>query len=63
MSALLRLDSISKIYHLGHNQIKALKNISLVINKGEFTALQGSSGSGKSTLLNICGLLDAFVVY
>ncbi|TGO02533.1 ABC transporter [Candidatus Thiomargarita nelsonii] len=58
MSALLTLDSISKIYRFG--QIKALKNITLVINKGEMTALQGPSGSGKSTLLNICGLLDGF---
>ncbi|MEN8221594.1 MAG: ATP-binding cassette domain-containing protein [Pseudomonadota bacterium] len=58
MSALLTLESISKKYHLA--QIEALKNITLVINKGEFTALQGPSGSGKSTLLNICGLLDGF---
>ncbi|MEN8219414.1 MAG: ABC transporter ATP-binding protein [Pseudomonadota bacterium] len=56
MSALLTLESISKKYHLA----QALKSVTLVINKGEFTALQGPSGSGKSTLLNICGLLDGF---
>jgi len=60
MSILLTLVDISKTYHLGHNQVMALKNVNLVVNKGEFTALQGPSGSGKSTLLNLCGLLDRF---
>jgi putative ABC transport system ATP-binding protein len=60
MSALLTLSAISKTYQLGNNKIKALKQVNLVVKKGEFTALQGPSGSGKSTLLNICGLLDHF---
>ncbi len=60
MSVLLKLEAISKRYHLGQNNINALKNINLFVKKGEFSALQGPSGSGKSTLLNICGLLDQF---
>ena len=58
MSSLLELTSVSKSYHDGTNDVPALRDIDLTIDKGELTALQGPSGSGKSTLLNICGLLD-----
>ena len=60
MNALLTLNAISKTYHLGNNQVKALRCVDFVMMEGEFTALRGPSGSGKSTLLNICGLLDQF---
>jgi len=60
MNTLLTLNAISKTYHLGNNQVKALRSVDFVMMEGEFTALRGPSGSGKSTLLNICGLLDQF---
>jgi putative ABC transport system ATP-binding protein len=50
---------MDKIYSLGQTDLKALDNINLSINKGEFVGLVGPSGSGKTTLLNIIGSLDA----
>jgi putative ABC transport system ATP-binding protein len=55
---LLHLASIRKSYRLGQTEVPALKDVTLSIERGEFTALMGPSGSGKSTLLNICGLID-----
>ena len=50
---------VKKSYRQGEIDIHALRNISLVIEKGEFTAVAGPSGSGKTTLLNLVGGLDA----
>ena len=50
---------VKKSYRQGEVDIHALRNISLVIEKGEFTAVAGPSGSGKTTLLNLVGGLDA----
>lgn len=58
MKPLLLLDHITKEYTSGENSVKALKDISLSVYPGEFTAIIGSSGSGKSTLMNILGCLD-----
>lgn len=58
MSNVVEITNISKTYRLGEIEVKAIRNLSLSIRKGEFTALIGSSGSGKTTLLNLIGCLD-----
>jgi putative ABC transport system ATP-binding protein len=55
---LIEVHNLDRVYRLGDNIIKALDNISLSINKGEFVSIMGPSGSGKSTFMNIIGCLD-----
>ena len=55
---MIRLENVSKVYRQDHQEVVALKEISLHISKGEFVAIMGPSGSGKSTLLHILGTLD-----
>ncbi|CRK80742.1 ABC transporter ATP-binding protein [Neobacillus massiliamazoniensis] len=55
---MIRLESVTKAFVLGRDNVKVLNDISLSIEEGEFAAIMGPSGSGKSTLMNIIGCLD-----
>ena len=52
--SLLELKNISKIY----GELKALDNVNIKVEKGEWVAIMGPSGSGKSTMMNIIGCMD-----
>lgn len=56
---ILELKNICKIYGRGESEKKALSDVNLSINEGEFWSIMGPSGSGKSTLLNILGCMDS----
>ena len=55
---LLEVRNICKIYGSGETSVKALKDVSFSVPRGEYVAVVGESGSGKSTLLNMIGALD-----
>ncbi|WP_321507380.1 ABC transporter ATP-binding protein [uncultured Methanoregula sp.] len=55
---LIRLDDVSKVYHLESGDFIALDHVSLEIKENEFIAIMGPSGSGKSTMMNQLGILD-----
>ncbi len=58
MTQLIKLENISKHYQMGDGIVKAVDDISISIERGEFVAIMGPSGSGKSTAMNLVGSLD-----
>ena len=58
MEAIIELQDVWKIYHMGEFDVPALQGIDLAIQKGESVAITGPSGCGKSTMLNMIGCLD-----
>lgn len=58
MDTFVKLENITKIYHMGEVEIWAVDGIDFSIQKGEFVVIVGPSGAGKTTVLNILGGMD-----
>ena len=58
MDKVIEIHEIVKNYQVGTVIVRALRSVSLTINRNEYVAIMGPSGSGKSTLMNILGCLD-----
>jgi putative ABC transport system ATP-binding protein len=58
VSNVIEVKKVSRIFKNGDFEVIALKDVDLIIGRGEFVAIMGASGSGKSTFLNILGCLD-----
>ncbi len=55
---MIRIENLKKTYHAGETDVKALRDINVEIEKGDFISIAGPSGSGKTTLLNMIGCID-----
>lgn len=55
---IIRLEHISKVYGSGETEVRALNDVNLIVEQGEYCSIMGPSGSGKSTAMNIIGGLD-----
>jgi putative ABC transport system ATP-binding protein len=55
---MIRLDKVCRLFQVGDQEVRALDDVSMVIENGDYLSIMGPSGSGKSTLLNVIGLLD-----
>ncbi len=55
---MIRLEGLTRVFHVGESLVRALDDVNLQIAAGEYLSIMGPSGSGKSTLLNVLGLLD-----
>ena len=55
---MIRMDNVSRNYRNGDIVVRALREVSLAVEKGEFISIAGPSGSGKTTLLNVVGCID-----
>jgi len=58
MQPVIRLEHICKTYGTGDTEVRALSDVNLIVNTGEYCAIMGPSGSGKSTAMNVIGCLD-----
>jgi putative ABC transport system ATP-binding protein len=58
MQPVIRLEQICKTYGAGDTEVRALSDVNLIVNTGEYCAIMGPSGSGKSTAMNVIGCLD-----
>jgi putative ABC transport system ATP-binding protein len=58
MQTIIQLEHIAKTYGIGETEVRALADVNLIVEAGEYCSIMGASGSGKSTAMNVIGCLD-----
>jgi len=58
MQTIIQLEHIAKTYGAGETEVRALADVNLIVEPGEYCSIMGASGSGKSTVMNVIGCLD-----